>query len=88
MPEIWHAGRVASGGIAIGTAFLLPAGQVVSSRKTDNPAAEAAALRSALAAAIDDIGALISASAGEAADVLEFQVAMLEDDSLGEPAFA
>lgn len=91
MPETWHAGRVASGGIAIGTAFLLPgapAEQVASAHKTDNPAAEAAALRSAIAAAVDDIGALISITAGEAADVLEFQVAMLEDDSLGEPAFA
>jgi len=91
MPEIWHAGRVASGGIAIGTAFPLPGtrpDQVTSSRKTGNPATEAAALRSAIAAAIDDIGTLISASAGEAADVLEFQVAMLEDDSLSEPAFA
>ena len=89
MAETWHEGRVASGGIAIGMAFPLPNARetVASPRKAEDPVAEAVALRNALAAAIDDIGALMSASAGEAADVLEFQVAMLEDDSLSESAF-
>lgn len=92
MAETWYEGRVASGGIAIGHAFPLPntAGEAARtiSRESGNPTAEGAALRSALAAAIDDIGALIAAATDEAADVLEFQVAMLEDDALSEPAFA
>jgi phosphotransferase system enzyme I (PtsI) len=91
MAETWHEGRVASGGIAIGVAFPLPKANGEHSaarRQAGDPGVEAAALQNAIATAVDDIGALISATQGEAADVLEFQVAMLEDDSLSEPAFA
>ena len=44
-------------------------------------------MRAAIAAAVDDIGELIATAPGDAADILEFQVAMLEDDALTEPAF-
>lgn len=50
--------------------------------------AEADALRSALAEASARIGGMIANAPGEAAGILEFQLAMLEDDALTEPAFA
>ena len=49
---------------------------------------EAGALRSALAAAATQIAALAAAAGGEAADILEFQAALLEDDALIGPIFA
>ncbi|HVJ41546.1 MAG TPA: phosphoenolpyruvate--protein phosphotransferase [Dongiaceae bacterium] len=92
MADSWHQGRVASAGIAIGAAFPMPGAPTepptASSRQVAAPAAEAAALRRAIAAAIDDIGKLMAAAKDDAADILEFQVAMLEDDALSEPALA
>jgi phosphotransferase system enzyme I (PtsI) len=49
---------------------------------------EARALRSALDAATADLKTLIERSAEDAAAILEFQVALLEDDVLAEPAFS
>jgi phosphotransferase system enzyme I (PtsI) len=51
-----------------------------------SPAAEADALREAVAAAARSIAELIAGSLGEAAAILEFQLAMLEDDALVGPA--
>jgi phosphoenolpyruvate-protein phosphotransferase (PTS system enzyme I) len=50
--------------------------------------AEADALRTALAHATARIGALIATASGESAAILEFQLAMLDDKTLTEPAFA
>lgn len=51
-------------------------------------AAGIAALRAALAQAAGELKALADAAEGEAAEMLGFQVAMLEDEALAEPAFA
>lgn len=53
-----------------------------------NPAEEAEALRAALAHATARIGTLSLTAAGESAAILEFQLAMLEDEALTGPAFA
>jgi phosphotransferase system enzyme I (PtsI) len=80
------AGRPAAPGIAIGVLIALTAGN--NARVATGAAeAEADALRSALHAARADLKALIERSTGDAAAILEFQVALVEDDVLAEPAF-
>jgi phosphotransferase system enzyme I (PtsI) len=49
---------------------------------------EADALRSALNAAVTDLNDLIARSTGDAVAILEFQVALLQDEVLAEPAFS
>jgi phosphotransferase system enzyme I (PtsI) len=92
MTDSWHHGRTASAGIAIGAAFPMPLPAAGLERSAadapGSPDTEAAALRAAIAEAVEDVSALIAASSGDTADILEFQVAMLEDDALSEPAFA
>ncbi|WP_256749116.1 phosphoenolpyruvate--protein phosphotransferase [Mesorhizobium sp. Mes31] len=51
-------------------------------------AEERAALETAIGAATGRLAALIAASEGDAADILEFQLAMLTDDALTGPAFS
>ena len=46
------------------------------------------ALRTALASAGQQIAALAAAAGGEAAQILEFQVALLEDEDFLDPIFA
>src|ERR1700752_5395465 len=53
-----------------------------------SPDAEAEALRAALARATARIGALIATASEEITAILEFQLAMLDDKALTEPAFA
>ena len=81
------AGRPAAPGFALGALFPLTVGTVtrVASGAADS---EAEALRSALRASIADLNSLIERSAADAAAMLEFQVALLEDDVLAEPAFS
>jgi phosphotransferase system enzyme I (PtsI) len=55
---------------------------------TGDPAQEREALEMALAQSIDELGELMGRVEGEAADILGFQVAMLEDDALAAPAMA
>ncbi|GAB4166929.1 MAG: phosphoenolpyruvate--protein phosphotransferase [Thalassobaculales bacterium] len=80
-------GLGAAPGFAAGPVFRLAAaaGARVS---TGNPAVEAALLRAAIAGAAGEVAALAAAAEGEAADMLGFQVAMLEDPALAEAAFA
>src|SRR3954453_15051459 len=54
---------------------------------SDDPAQEAAALRAAIEGARAEIAEQIKTIQGELADILEFQVAMLEDDALADPAY-
>jgi phosphotransferase system enzyme I (PtsI) len=81
------AGRPAAPGIALGALFSLTTG---SGARVASGAAEseAEALRSALGAAATDLKDLIARSTGDAAAILEFQVALLEDDALAESAFS
>jgi phosphotransferase system enzyme I (PtsI) len=84
--EIHLTGRAASPGLAIGPVTVLTV--TVESRRTPgDPAQEAAALKAAIEGATTELAELIEAEQGEAADILEFQVAMLEDDALAEGAF-
>lgn len=86
MAEIHRKGRAASPGLAIGPVTVLT--DVVARRMAvGDPAQEAAALQAAIEAASDEIAGLIRSVQGEAAEILEFQVAMLGDDALAEPAY-
>jgi phosphoenolpyruvate-protein phosphotransferase (PTS system enzyme I) len=81
------AGRPAAPGIALGALFQLTIG--TGTRVASGAAeSEGEALRAALSAARADLKALIERSTGDAAAILEFQVALLEDDVLAEPAFS
>src|SRR5690348_14329424 len=84
--EIHLRGRAASPGLAIGPVTVLTD---VAARRTSigDPAQEAAALQAAIEAATDEIAGLIETVQGEAAEILEFQVAMLGDDALAEGAY-
>jgi len=84
--EIHLTGRPASPGLAIGPVTVLTT--AVSNRTAvGDPAQEAAALQAAIEAATAEIAELMSTVQGEMADILEFQVAMLEDDALAEGAY-
>ena len=87
MMEKHFAGRTASPGMALGplVAFAPETGTRAGSGAVD---IEAQALRAALVTALRDLRRLIEQSPGETADILAFQVALLEDDVLSEPAFA
>jgi phosphotransferase system enzyme I (PtsI) len=84
--EIHLTGRAASPGLAIGPVTVLAAA-VESRRVTGDPAQETAALKAAIEGATAELAELVEAEQGDAADILEFQVTMLEDDALAEGAF-
>ncbi|MCK1742464.1 phosphoenolpyruvate--protein phosphotransferase [Bradyrhizobium sp. 139] len=86
MAEIHLIGRAASPGLAIGPVTMLTAA-VARRTASDDPAQEAAALRAAIEGARAEIAEQIKTNQGEVADILEFQVAMLEDDALADPAY-
>lgn len=85
--EIWHSGRAAAPGLAIGKLFRLP-DLAAARREKGAPASENKALRAAIAAGIAEIEALQTQAEGDAAEILEFQIAMLSDVALSESAFA
>ncbi len=87
MPTNRANGTVASIGYASGPLFILDAGGGEYA-PSGEPASETARLRQALAKAAADLAALMSKSDEESAAILEFQVAMIEDDSLSEAALA
>ena len=78
-------GRTASPGYAHGP--VAPAGVGPSGRRRPSND-EAGALRAALAAANGQIAALARSAGDEAAEILEFQLALMDDESLLEPVFA
>ena len=80
-------GRAAAPGLAAGPlARLADAAHDGSAR--GSPEAERAALTRALATAVSDLGSLAASQPGEAAEILEFQIALLDDEDLSAPAFA
>jgi phosphotransferase system enzyme I (PtsI) len=87
MAERRLPGKLASGGFAAGR-VVMPAVGAGERRSKGDPAAEAAALRDALARAVEELGKLAANLDGDAADILAFQIAMLEDQTLAAPAFA
>jgi phosphotransferase system enzyme I (PtsI) len=84
--EIHLTGRAASPGLAIGPVTVLTAA-VARRTVIGDPAQEAAGLKAAIEGATAEIVKLIGSLEGEVADILEFQVAMLEDDALAEGAY-
>ena len=87
MPRHELTGQPAASGIAIGKLVRLTH-QAQGQRQAGRPADEAAAIEAAIAAALADLAALSAEAGGDGADILEFQIAMLEDDALREPALA
>src|SRR5437016_5596480 len=87
MAEARYAGRSASPGLAAGR--IVPLAAVVSRRSaTGDPDDEAASLRAAMKAAARELTALAASAAADAAAILGFQLALLDDDALSEPAFS
>lgn len=84
--EAWHTGRPASPGLATGPLFVA---RPVSRREglAGSPAEEAAKLHSAITLSIAAIEKLQAKASADAAEILEFQVAMLSDEALAEGAF-
>lgn len=80
-------GISASAGYAEGPLFDLDQ-TVVSYVGKETPDDEKAALETAIAIAAGRLAVLIEMAVGDAADILEFQIAMLGDDVLSSPAFA
>ncbi len=78
-------GIIASDGLFAGPVVRLD-DSVVSVRTAGTPDEEADALAKAIAAALADIATLMDRLEGEAADILGFQLALLEDDELVAPA--
>ncbi|WP_320501697.1 phosphoenolpyruvate--protein phosphotransferase [Dongia rigui] len=85
--EAWHKGRPASPGLVAGPLFVArPMRRGVG--VAGSPADEAAKLRGAIAHAMAAIEKLQATASDDAAEILEFQVAMLGDEALAEGAFA
>ena len=80
-------GRPAAPGLAIGPVVRLAA-PVAARRSSDDPMQETDDLLTAIEAAVADLAALVETAGDEGAAILEFQVAMLEDEALREPALA
>ncbi len=86
--RIAYQGRPASPGLARGPLVVL-ADRAAAERAAATPAEERDGLARALAAAAAEIAALAADQADpEAAAILEFQMAMAEDDALTEPVHA
>ena len=80
-------GRPASDGVFAGPVFFLESA-AADRRPTGDPNAEAVAFDEAVAAAISALAALVETAEGDGAEMLAFQVALLEDDALLAPARA
>ncbi len=85
-PSRHLSGEAASPGLLAGR-IIVERASSAGSRQAGRPDEEAGALRTAIAEAIEALSTLIAESEGEAAEILSFQVAMLEDESLSEEAF-
>ena len=87
MAEQRVVGKSASIGFASGPAWVVTRA-VGARREGGDAAAEAEALKRAIAAAIGQLSELAATSEIGGAEVIGFQIAMLEDDALAEPAYA
>jgi phosphotransferase system enzyme I (PtsI) len=86
MAELRLEGRSAAPGIALGVLVRLESGPTERAASGD-AAHEAQALKAAISAALSELAALLATTDAEGGAILEFQVAMLEDDLLAAPAF-
>lgn len=80
-------GTIASRGYAEGDLFSLSV-ELGAYQASADVGTETARLRAAREAAVTEIAELIAQAETEAAEILEFQLAMLEDEALSEPALA
>jgi phosphoenolpyruvate-protein phosphotransferase (PTS system enzyme I) len=87
MAELRVTGRVASSGFASGPLAVL-SNRAGAMRAASDPNVEANALRSAIASAGGQLLDLATKATSDGADILAFQIAMLEDVTLVEPALA
>jgi phosphoenolpyruvate-protein phosphotransferase (PTS system enzyme I) len=85
--QLAYRGRTASAGFAYGPFVRLDA-TTNGKRTTGTVQEETAAIRAALETAERQLAALANAAGGEAAEILEFQIALLTDDDFLEPIFA
>jgi phosphotransferase system enzyme I (PtsI) len=81
MPERRFSGRPAAPGLSAGSVFVLTA-STDRRQSSGDPTIEETALRTAVAAALTELAALSDEISGDGADMLAFQIAMLEDDEL------
>jgi phosphotransferase system enzyme I (PtsI) len=86
MVELLLTGRMASAGFAAGPLTVMPS--LGGKRAGGDPVAETQALRRAIADALSQLSDLAARSKSDGADILAFQIAMLEDDALAQSAFA
>jgi phosphoenolpyruvate-protein phosphotransferase (PTS system enzyme I) len=82
-----YRGRTASIGFANGP-FVRISAVAEGNRAAGSPAEEALALRNAIQSSSGEIAELAAAAGGEAAQILEFQVALLDDEDFLDPVFA
>lgn len=87
MPMQQANGTVASVGYASGPLFILDDGPEAYAPSGD-PETETGRLKAALAQAASEISGLMAGADSDTAAILEFQVAMIEDDSLSESAMS
>ncbi len=80
-------GRAAAPGLAAGPLARMSSA-IGESRAAGSPEVERTALRQAIARAAADLEALATSQTREAAEILEFQLALLEDEDLYGPAFS
>src|SRR5246127_2218025 len=81
-----YRGRTASIGFARGP-FIRLSARENSARTPGSPQDEALALRGAIQSSSEQIAELAAAAGGEATQILEFQVALLEDQDFIDPIF-
>ncbi len=86
-PAVELKGRPASGGLAIGP-LVRVAGPFQPRPDSGDRASEQSALEAAIAVSIAELNRLMEKETGEAASVVAFQVAMLEDDAIVGPVLA
>jgi phosphoenolpyruvate-protein phosphotransferase (PTS system enzyme I) len=82
-----YRGRTASIGFARGP-FIRLGSTADGARTAGSPEQEVLALRDAIQSSSQQIAELAAAAGGEAAQILEFQVALLEDQDFLDPVFA
>jgi phosphotransferase system enzyme I (PtsI) len=87
MPMQQASGTVASIGYASGPLFIMDDGHDAYTPSGD-PETETGRLKAALAQAASEISELMAGADADSAAILEFQVAMIEDDSLSEGAMS
>jgi phosphotransferase system enzyme I (PtsI) len=90
MDEQRLVGKPASTGYAMGPIVVLSNSIAASAagRAFGDRDAEAKALKSSISAAVEELSHLAAKAEGVGADIIAFQIAMLEDEALAEPAYA